>query len=312
MMIRQSLSNDAILRARPAKNVVDLDRPYAFLAEKECQPNGQIDDVAVLFLTNRECPYRCLMCDLWKNTTDITVPVGSVPAQINHALRNLPPTNHIKLYNSGNFFDPLAIPVDDYAAIASLVKDFETVVVENHPRMCGQRVPAFLDILKSENAAITLEVAIGLETVHPAALSFLNKQMTTQDFRRACDYLGSLGVAMRAFVLLRPPTLSEDEGREWAPRSIEFAFDCGVKTVSIIPTRGGNGVMEQLSQEGLFSPPSLESLETVMAWGLSLGRGRVFADLWDGDRWRVNEIDWAARVERLRQMNLRQQLLPNP
>ena len=78
-------------------------------------------DVATLFLTNRECPYRCLMCDLWKNTLTETVPIGAIPAQIDYALGQLPPARQIKLYNSGSFFDPHAIPPQDHPAIAAQV-----------------------------------------------------------------------------------------------------------------------------------------------------------------------------------------------
>lgn len=312
MMNRRPLDDNAILSARPPKNAVDPSRPYAFLVEKECQANGDVDDVAVLFLTNRECPYRCLMCDLWKNTTDATVPVGAIPEQIDYALHRLPLASHIKLYNSGNFFDPLAIPPDDYEAIAERVKDFKTVIVENHPRMSGKRVRVFFDILRSMNPAVTLEVAMGLETIHPAALTLLNKRMTTEHYRQACDSLLALGAALRAFVLLRPPSLDEDEGREWALRSIEFAFDCGVATVSVIPTRGGNGVMEQLQQDGLFASPRLASLESVMESALALQRGRVFVDLWDAERWSIGEANGSLRIERLHQMNLLQRVIPQP
>ncbi|MCA9072398.1 MAG: hypothetical protein KDA84_25915, partial [Planctomycetaceae bacterium] len=65
-----------IVEARPAKNLVDPNRPYAFLVEPEMAASGQVVDVATVFLTNRECPFRCLMCDLWKNTTDESVPPG--------------------------------------------------------------------------------------------------------------------------------------------------------------------------------------------------------------------------------------------
>jgi archaeosine synthase beta-subunit len=312
MMNRRPLDDKVILSARPPKNSVAPSRPYAFLVEKECQANGNIDDVAALFLTNRECPYRCLMCDLWKNTTDDTVPVGAIPEQIDYALRRLPTASHIKLYNSGNFFDPLAIPPADYEAIAERVKDFKTVIVENHPRMGGDRVRVFLNILQAMNPALTLEVAMGLETIHPAALMLLNKRMTTEHYRHACELLLALGVTLRAFVLLRPPSLDEDEGREWAMRSIEFAFDCGVATVSVIPTREGNGVMEQLRRDGLFASPSLASLESVMESALALGQGRVFVDLWDAERWSIGEVNGSLRIERLHQMNLLQRVLPQP
>ena len=73
---------------------------------------GAVEDVATL-LSNRECPFRCLMCDLWKNTTTDASPDGAVAAQIEYALARLPPALHVKLYNAGNFFDAQAIPPAD-------------------------------------------------------------------------------------------------------------------------------------------------------------------------------------------------------
>ncbi len=294
-----------ILAARPSKNPVDPHRPYAYLVEPECAANGQIEDVATIFLTNRECPFRCLMCDLWKNTTDERVPVGAIPEQIEFALSNLPPAKHVKLYNSGNFFDRQAIPREDYAAIAQCVASFETVIVENHPKLCGDDCLRFRDLLAGK-----LEVAIGLETIHPEVLPRLNKQMTTDDFQRAVRFLSEHEIATRAFILLRPPFLDEAEGVEWAIRSIQFAFDSGVQCCSVIPTRDGNGAMEQLRGVGSFEPPTFRSLETVLSEGLAMQRGRVFVDLWDAERFYDCEQCGPARRERLAKMNLTQQVLP--
>jgi hypothetical protein len=78
--------NRWILERRPVRNALDPWRPYAFVAETEAGPDGDAVDVATIFLTNRECPWRCVMCDLWKNTLEETVPVGAIAAQISHAL----------------------------------------------------------------------------------------------------------------------------------------------------------------------------------------------------------------------------------
>src|SRR5207249_2960810 len=99
---RRFMNDAQILSLRPAKNAVDPARPYAFLVEPERTRAGVVEDAAVLFLTNRECPFRCLICDLWKNTTDARVPDGAIARQIEYALSRLPPARHIKLYNAGN------------------------------------------------------------------------------------------------------------------------------------------------------------------------------------------------------------------
>jgi uncharacterized Fe-S cluster-containing MiaB family protein len=327
--------------ARPAKNRVDPQVPFAWLVEAELTAASVVEDVATIFLTNRECPFRCLFCDLWKNTTDGRVALGAIPQQINYALSRLPPARHIKLYNSGNFFDRQAIPPGDYAAIARIVAGYRTVVVENHPALCGPACVEFRDLLQEsakragtaiaagetgtrntechsalhdETCAVQLEVAMGLETVHPAILPRLNKQMTLDDFRRACDFLLSEAISLRAFILLKPPFLNESECVEWALKSIEFAFGCGVQVCSVIPTRAGNGAMDLLERDGRFSPPRLAAIEETLARGIGLarsrGRGRVFVDLWEIERLCECPRCGPQRASRLREMNLSQQILP--
>jgi radical SAM enzyme (TIGR01210 family) len=294
-----------IVALRPPKNAVDPLRPYAFLVEPERTRAGAVEDTAVIFLTNRECPFRCLMCDLWKNTTDRRVPDGAIAGQVEYALARLPPARHVKLYNAGNFLDPQAIPPGDWPRLAELLNPFQTVIVESHPRLIGPRCLAFRDLLRPK-----LEVAMGLETVHPEVLPRLNKRMTTADFEEAAQFLTANGIGMRAFVLLRPPFLDEAEGVHWAKESIRFAFDAGAECCAVIPTRAGNGAMEELARQGHFAPPRLESLEEVLDYGLGLRRGRVFADLWDVERFYPCERCGPARAARLRTMNLTQQPAP--
>lgn len=300
-----SLTDADIVTARPARNAVDPWQPYAFLVEPERTAAGRVEDVATIFLTNRECPFKCLMCDLWKNTTETTVPVGAIPAQIDYALARLPEARHVKLYNSGNFFDRQAIPPSDYGAIIERVRAFETVIVENHPKLCGESVVAFHCDLATE-----LEVALGLETVHPEVLPRLNKRMTLDDFARAAQFLREHGMHVRCFILLKPPPLDEQEGIDWALHSLEYAFGQGARCCAVIPTRAGNGIMDRLQAAGDFTPPTLRSLEQVLEQGLRLGRGRVFADLWDAERFATCPLCAAARIDRLRRMNLSQQVSP--
>jgi hypothetical protein len=126
-----------IIRLRPPKNVVDPYLPNGFFVEQEHSASGEIERVATILLTGRECVYHCLMCDLWKNTLDGPTPTGTIARQIDYALQRLPPASVLKLYNSSNFFDPLAVPPDDYPQIAERARRFNTVIVENHPRLCG-------------------------------------------------------------------------------------------------------------------------------------------------------------------------------
>ena len=127
MLSLPTFTDAEILAARPARNQVDPSRPYGAILEPERARSGHVENVATLLLTNRECSFRCLMCDLWKNTTPESVPVGAVASQVRSGLSQLgvDPADpagsgvpHIKLYNSGNFFDRQAISLDDRQQIA--------------------------------------------------------------------------------------------------------------------------------------------------------------------------------------------------
>ena len=282
---------------------LDPRKPWNFLCEEEPGEDGVVSAVHTLFLTNRECPWRCVMCDLWKNTLESSVPAGAIPAQIDYALARMPSARVIKLYNSGSFFDPRAIPPSDYPVIARQLDAYERVIVECHPALVGEACVRFRDLLQGR-----LEVAMGLETVHRDVLRRLNKGMTTEDFASAAAFLAANGIDVRTFILLRPPFLDEVDGIFWAQRSLDFAFACGAKVASLIPTRGGNPELDDLAARGAFAPPKIQSLEVCQEYGIGLRAGRVFADLWDLEKFSACAACSGARYQRLQAMNLTQEI----
>ena len=291
-----------ILRHRPAREKLDPLIPYAFFVEQERAAGGSIQPVATIFLTNRECPFRCLMCDLWRHTLTETVPAGAIPAQIDHALQRLAPASQLKLYNSGSFFDRRAIPPEEHAAIAQRASRFAHLIVENHPALVGDACLRFRDLLSG-----SFEIAMGLETVHPQIGAALNKRMTLDQFSGAARFLRRNQIDLRVFILVQPPLMLSAEALVWAERSLDFAMDLGATAAVLIPTRAGNGAMEALAASAEFSPPALHTLESALEYGLSLQAGRVFADLW-GLRASCPHC-YEPRAARLRQMNLQQTVL---
>jgi radical SAM enzyme (TIGR01210 family) len=291
-----------ILAQRGPKNSLDPWRPYAYLHEEETGPNGELIPTSTIFLTNKECPYRCLMCDLWQNTLNDISPLGAITAQIRYALERLPPARQVKLYNAGSFFDPRAITPEEYDGIAVEISHIERVVVECHPALVNEKNLAFAKRLNGR-----FEVAMGLETAHQEVLARLNKRMTRESFADAAKVLRRNGIDVRVFILVRPPYLSEAEGRDWACKSLDFAFECGAAVCSLLPTRAGNGALEALAKIGEFSPPSLTSVEHAMEYGLALKAGRVFTDMWDVEKFYTCRCS-AKRAARLMEMNITQRM----
>jgi archaeosine synthase beta-subunit len=253
--------------------------------EDEPTERGGIARVGTIFLTGRECPWRCAMCDLWRGTTRTDTPQGSIPAQIRAARQEWLDSGDViarlKLYNASNFFDPRAVPPADYGHIADAVGEVEQVIVESHPSLIGTRVEQFLEILSGRR----LEVAMGLETVHPFALDALNKRMTPDDFASAAETLRRLGVSLRVFVLIAPPFVARDEQDSWLLATVAFAEQCGASVISLIPSRGGNGTMEALTAQQLFFEPTFADVERSYALVLNRApspdsRARILLDPW--------------------------------
>ncbi|MCH8569614.1 MAG: hypothetical protein LAT67_15175 [Balneolales bacterium] len=295
-----------IREKRGPKETLDPFRPYHILHEEERWPDGRLLRTNTIFLANRECPFTCTMCDLWRHTLPHKkTPAGAIPAQIRYGLQNLPDADVVKLYNNGNFFDTKAIPKNEYTEIAQLCSRFEKVVVENHPLLCGELVSNFASLLKGE-----LQIAMGLETIHPVALARLNKQISEKDIRKAASFLRDYSISMRGFVLFNPPfIIGEEENHFWCTQTAELAFELGFDSVAIIPTRGGNGIMETLQANGDFVPPRFTAFERVFddIFRSPNKSGCVTADLWDIDRLnKHSEPNFEQRIKRLETMNLSQ------
>ena len=302
-----------ILARRPARQPHDPWRAHGVIVELEPDASGALVDVITVFLTGRECPWRCAMCDLWTYTTPTDTPEGAIPRQIRDALGGAGRGDwHVKLYNAGSFFDPRAVPVADYPATAAAISGASGVIVESHPALVGPRLSQWQQALAdaAPGRAPALEVGMGLETAHPGALERLNKRMTTGMFAEAAARLGEAGVTLRAFVLVSPPFVPAAAQREWLDRSVEFAFACGASAVSLIPTRGGNGTMEALAAAGQFTRPALDDVEEAMDAALARSAGRVFVDLWELDHLAACDACFAGRKARLAAMNLTQRPAP--
>lgn len=279
--------------------------PLGVIREQERTAAGGAVSSLTVLLAGAECPYTCVFCDLWKNTLDGPTPPGALPQQLAQALSHygrVPPGARLKLYNASNFFEERAVPAADLERLAGMAGSFDRVVVECHPRLVDDHCAEFAARLEGD-----LEVAMGLECVHPEALPRFNKQMSLEDWNRAAARLETAGIPFRAFVLISPPFVPQSESVDWTLISTAYALDSGAETVTLIPLR-----VESSSAD--LAEPSLEQIELAFARALDLQESyvrdsprAVLLDTWDLDRF-AREADCAEcrepRLSRLRRMNL--------
>lgn len=311
-----------VLERRGPRTPRDQWHPHGVFVEDERAADGRPARIATVLLTGRECPWRCTMCDLWRDTIDTDTPRGTIPAQIAAARMATrgdgAAVSGMKLYNAGSFFDPRAVPEADYDDVAATLDGLSHVVVESHPALVGPRLDRWLAALArhAEQSSVRsmpqLEVAMGLETAHEEALDRLNKRFTLARFAEAARALADRRVALRVFLLIAPPFVPPAEQEAWLLRSVDAAFACGAAVVSLVPTRTGNGALDDLAEWGWFRAPDLEDIERSFALALAhaRGRGRLFVDVWDLERFASCAHCFAARRDRLAAMNLAQRVLP--
>ncbi len=308
-------------RPRPTSSP-DPRQPAGWFLEDERSAGGNLRSVLTVLIANRECPWRCVFCDLWQQALEHSLAPGDALAQVDVALAAAPAPSdggqprQLKLYNAGSFFDARAIPLEDHPGVADRAAHFERLIVECHPSLVGDRVWRFQERLAQAAGRLgsdtALEVAMGLETADPAVLDRLNKRMTLEGFRAAADRLRSHGVSLRAFVLVQPPFEAAGDAVRGAVRAVDWALEAGATVVSLIPVRSGNPPLEALRVRGLFTPPTLATLEGTFdaALALGVGRGRVFVDLWELSRFSRCSGCFEARRARLMAMNRGQTVEP--
>lgn len=299
--MRLSAVDSRIRGLRPPKPFVDPYRAHGTVLEQERRPGGKLERTLTVFLAGAECPFSCSFCDLWQWTIDGPTPAGALTAQLEQALGrvNFKEVDRVKLYNASNFFDPRAVPPADVRGLTTLLEPFNAVTVESHANTIGQRAVTFARSLGGR-----LEVAIGLETIHPQALEESNKRLELPRFESAVEFLRRHEIDVRVFVLLGAPYVPVSETVEWTIRTVAYAVNHGASVVSIIPVRGGNGELERLQSLGLFGPPTLIQLEDALRNTIGLGETVVTADLWE-----IAGVPGCAdcrddRVERMRRANL--------
>lgn len=228
----------------------------------------------VLILRTRGCYWAdvkgCSMCGYAKDTLGRSATPEELGEQLSRALGRYRGEPYVKVYTSGSFLDDREVDPTSREAIVSAFSGrarrflFETLPEFVRPEMVNPLRDAFTG---------ELEVALGLESTDPTVLGrFVNKGSPPSEYLAAADRLATMGVRKKAYLLLKPPYLTESESVSDVVRSVREAaphFD----SLSVNPVHIQNGtVVEWLYHRGRYRPPWLWSLVDVLREG-SVVRG---------------------------------------
>ena len=168
----------------------------------------------------------------------------------------------IKIYTSGSFLDEREVPAETRQAIADTFADRDRIVVESLPDFVDrEKVAEFTD------RGLETDVAVGLETATDRVRhDCVNKYFDFADFEDACAEARAADGGVKAYLLMKPPFLSEKEALEDMQESVRRcgAVD-GCHTVSMNPCNVQRYTMvDELFYEGGYRPPWLWSVAEVL------------------------------------------------
>ena len=172
------------------------------IVEDERAADGAIARSATVFLTGRECPWRCVMCDLWRYTTPSDTPPGAIPAQVAAARRDARGARRAaghadeavqrrQLLRSARGAGERLRRHRRRRSPGSTGSSSSRIRRSSALASIGSSMRSIVASRAGDGPPPQLEVAMGLETVHPDALERLHKRMTVDQFADAASRLGA-------------------------------------------------------------------------------------------------------------------------
>ncbi len=210
------------------------------------------------------------MCSYLLDGSHAAVPGNKILEQFKHALENASSEKgplSIKIYTSGSFLDEDEVPIDTRNQILGMVKEDDRVrevVLESRPHYVTEdSMGSIHDLLDGNH----VEIGVGLESSSDAIRTLcINKGFETEDFAQAVKTAREHEIGIRAYVLLKPPFLTERDALLDSINTIEDSAKMGVTTISVNPVNvQKHTLVERLWTRGLYRPPWLWTLIEVLS-----------------------------------------------
>ena len=239
---------------------LDPKRPVAVWSSQDLL-NGRPVKSLTIILRTVGCRWnRCTMCGYASERAPATA--DDLMVQFNAAMKKLSSEDQVvKIYTSGSFLDPLEMPEEARAKILADLQNrsIEKLVIESRPEyITKNRVEECL-------SSIETEFAIGLETANDLVRQkIIRKGFTFQEFIESAMIVHDLGGKVKAYLLLKPPFLSEGAAIRDAIVSAKAAGQhADILSLNLCNIQRGT-LVERLWERGEYRPPWLWSAVEVL------------------------------------------------
>ncbi|MCK9565962.1 MAG: archaeosine biosynthesis radical SAM protein RaSEA [Methanothrix sp.] len=246
-------------RARVEREL-DLRRPVTVWRSQDLLDGRPVQSLTMILRTVGCRWNRCTMCGY----AGEGAPASAVDliAQFECAMeRSSAEVSVVKIYTSGSFLDPAEMPVEARDEILKRLGllGIKKLVIETRPEyVTPQTVETCLTRLPTE-------FAIGLETASDLIReNAIRKGFSFQDFVVASEVVHRQGGRVKAYLLLKPPLLSEGQAMRDAIASVRAARDHADMLSLNLCNVQRNTVVERMWERGEYRPPWLWSALEVI------------------------------------------------
>lgn len=245
----------------------DPRRPVAVWSSKDLLDGHAVGSLTIILRT-RGCRWNmCSMCGY--ASEGAAASSEDLLYQLKAAMSRLSSMDQVvKIYTSGSFFDPVEVPSDARLEILRTVSNagIRKLVVESRPQYITQ------EAVRQCADSVELEVGIGLETASdPIRDHVVRKGFKLQDFIAASQLVHGSGGRVKAYLLLKPPFLSEGAAIRDAISSMAKASQyADVLSLNLCNVQRGTD-LEGLWERGEYRPPWLWSAVEVLRKSGDLG-----------------------------------------
>ena len=274
----QNLIRDASLRAR-GKSISkrkrrDPTKPAASWVAP-ARINNEIGKAVSIVLATIGCSHArdakggCTMCSYLLDGIPDSPSSEELVQQFQNAMgkleNELEPLS-VKIYTSGSFLDSDETPEEVRNEILSMLSSdsrIKQVVLESRPEFVTDETLREISTSLSDKQ---VEIGIGLESSNDLIRSIcINKGFNTQDFEKVVRMTSEYNIGVRAYVLLKPPFLTERDALLDSIQTIRDLDKMSVSTISINPVNvQKNTLVERLWERRLYRPPWLWTVIDVL------------------------------------------------
>jgi radical SAM enzyme (TIGR01210 family) len=251
-----------------------MDKPVAIFSRADRLRDGEGIEVNIIF-RSPGCAWArsesggCTMCGYINDRAPPEITAENLWNQFTNALERQKEilensANRIvyKMFTSGSFLDPKEIPESVQLEILTRLSQYPTIkeiVVESRPEYITE---AILSKYKTLLAQKYFEVGVGVESSDDTIRrDIINKGFTWQNILIARDRLHQFGFGIKAYLIFKPPFLSEYTALFDITQSIRQCVEAGFDTISINPTNiQTHTLCEELFDENKFRSPWIYSL----------------------------------------------------